>query len=92
VTTQRQQVIRKMLVSGAIAVGSCFGAAAPASAEENPGGTDSNPFGTLRCSCHETAPSGSPEVKEEIDRGLREGRSAWLPGLPAPTQPRQPMP
>jgi len=91
-TIARQHVISKMLVSGAVALGTCFGAAAPATAEDNPGGTDANPFGTLGCSCREAAPAGSPEARERIDRGLREGRSAWLPGLPAPTQTRQPLP
>jgi hypothetical protein len=93
VTTRHQRVTTKVLVSSAIAIASFLGGAAPASAEENPVGTDSNPFGTLGCgSCGETAPAGSPEATEDIARGLHEGRSAWLPGLPAPTQPRQPLP
>jgi hypothetical protein len=95
-TTQHHQVITKILVSAAIALGSCVGAAPPASADPNPIGTDPadpNPFGGLSCnSCQETAPPGSPALREEIERGLREGHSARLPGLPPPTQPRQPQP
>ena len=88
-----QQVITKILVSAAIAVGSWVGAAAPASADPNAIGTDPNPFGGLSCSsCQETAPPGSPALREQIERGIREGHSAWLPGLPPPTQPRQPQP
>ena len=75
--------ITKILVSGAIALGFCVGVAAPASA-------DPNPFAGLRCNCRETAPVDSPALMAEIDRGIQEGLSAWLPGLPAPTQPGQP--
>lgn len=82
-TTQHCQVITKILVSGAITLGACVGGAAPASG-------DPNPFGGLSCSCRGTAPAGSPDLREEIDRGLREGHSAWLPGLPAPAQSGQP--
>lgn len=70
-------VIGKMLAGTAMAVGFCAGGAAPA-------GADPNPFGTLDCSCQEAAPADSPPVRDEIDRGLREGHSAPLPGLPAP--------
>ena len=49
---------------------------------------DPNPYSGFSCNCQETAPPGSPVMSEEINRGLREGHSAWLPGLPAPTQPR----
>jgi hypothetical protein len=83
-TTPHYQVITKMLVSAAIAVGSCVGGAAPASADPNPIGTDPNPFGALSCSCQETASAGSPGLREEIDRGIRAGLSAQLPGPPAP--------
>lgn len=83
------RVITKLLVSGAIALGSCVVAAAPAGADPNQIGPDPNPFSALSCSCQGTAPAGGPDVQEEIGRGLREGLSAWLPGLPAPTQPSQ---
>jgi hypothetical protein len=63
-----------MLVA-AIVLGSYVGGTAPASADPDYG-TDPNPFGTLSCSCRETAPADSPAVKEEIDRGIREGLSA----------------
>jgi hypothetical protein len=93
-TTQHRRVITKILVSAAIALGSSVGAAAPASADPNAiGGTHPNLFGVLSCSCQETAPPGSPaQRKEEIERGIRVGLSAWLPGLPPPTQPTQPQP
>jgi hypothetical protein len=92
-TIQHYQVITKILVSAAIAIGSCVAGAAPASADPNPSSTDPNPFGALSCSCRaETAPPGSPALREEIERGIRDGRSAWLPGLPPPTQPKQPQP
>ncbi len=84
--------ITKMLVSAAIVLGFGVVGAAPAGAEPNTVGTAPNPFGTLGCSCQETAPAGSPLLREEIDRGLREGHTAVLPGLPAPAQPGQPLP
>jgi hypothetical protein len=91
-TTQHHQVITKILASAAIALGFCIVGAAPASADPNPAGNGPNPYGGLHCSCHETAPPGSAALRAEIARGLREGHSAWLPGLPAPTQPGQPQP
>jgi hypothetical protein len=84
-TTQRHQVITKILVSAAIALGSCIGGAASASADPNPTGTDPNPFGALGCNCRETAPLGSSG--EQMERGIRAGLSARLPGLPPPIQP-----
>lgn len=66
------QVIIQVLVSTAIAIGS-VGEAALAIA-------DPSPFGTLSCSCQDIAPTGSPALGEETDRGIREGLSAWLPG------------
>jgi hypothetical protein len=85
-TTQLRGVITKLLISAAIALGSSVGTAAAASA-------DPNRFGGLSCGCQETAPAGSPaQREEEIERGIRAGLSAWLPGPPAPTQPRQPQP
>jgi hypothetical protein len=85
-------LITKTLISAAIILGSCVVGAAPASADTDRASGGPNPFSTLSCSCHETAPPGSPALREEIDRGLQEGHSAWLPGLPAPTQPGQPQP
>src|SRR5258708_7216325 len=80
------------LISAAIALGSCVGLAAPASADPNPANAGPNPYSTLSCNCRESAPPDSPAVREEIHRGNQEGLSAWLPGLPQPTQPRQPRP
>jgi hypothetical protein len=82
----------KTLIGIAISLGCCGGTAAPAAADPGPAGTDPNPFGTLSCSCRETAPPDSAALREEIARGIREGRSARLPGLPAPGQPTQPRP
>jgi len=78
--------ITKVLVSGAIALGIFVGGAAPASAAPQA----PNPYSTLHSNRPETAPVGSPALMAEIDRGIQEGLSAWLPGLPAPTQPGQP--
>jgi hypothetical protein len=82
-----RRVITKMLVSGAVALGAWVVAAAPASADSNPASANPNPFATLSCACHENAPAGSPLRKDEIARGIAEGRAAPLPGIPAPTQP-----
>ena len=82
------RLIAKILVSTAIGFGALIVAAAPASADTNTGGTNPNPFSGLSCSCQKTAPAGSPAAKADIDRGIREGLSAALPGLPAPGQPR----
>jgi hypothetical protein len=84
------QVLTKIVVIGAIALGSWVGAAAPANADANPIGTDPNPFSALGCSCPETAPAGSPAG--EINRGIRAGLSASSPGLSTPAQPSQPRP
>ena len=80
--------LKRSLISAAIVLGSCVALAGPASATTGPDTTDPNPFGGLTSNSRETAPPGSPALKAEVDRGLREGHSAWLPGLPAPTQPR----
>jgi hypothetical protein len=73
---RHRHVITKLLVAGAIAVGSCVGAAAPASADPNSYGTDPNPFGALSCSCQESAPPGGPASTAELNRGIRTGVSA----------------
>lgn len=79
-TTQQHQVITKILVGGAVALGFYVGGAAPAGADPNSAGSAPNLFGGLTCSCRQTAPPGSPAAGEEIERGLREGRPAWLSG------------
>jgi hypothetical protein len=68
----------KVLLSVSIAAGFCIGAAAPATAED-----ESNVFGTLTCSCSQTAPPGSSALSE-INRGLQHARSAELAGPTAP--------
>ena len=75
-------MIRKIFVGAAIAVCACVGGTAPAGAEPNPVGTAPNPFSALGCSCPEPTPAGS--ATDEIDRGMRDGLHAALPGLPAP--------
>ena len=72
-TTQHNQVITKILVSAAIALGASVGGAALTSADPNP----TDPFGALSCSCRETASAGSPALWDEIDRGIRVGLSCW---------------
>ncbi|MCV7445676.1 hypothetical protein H7K33_25885 [Mycobacterium paraense] len=74
----------KMLGGLAIATGCCVAGAAPAQADPDAVGADPNPFGTLRCDCPETAPVGSAQRSNEITQGIREGLSAWVPGLPQP--------
>ena len=88
-TTQHHQLITKILIGAAVALGAYVGGAAPVSADPNPIGGAPNPFGGLSCSCRETAPPGSPVLREEIEQGIREGRTAWLPGPSPSTQPRQ---
>jgi hypothetical protein len=75
-TNQHHQMITKILVGAAIALSSYIGGAAPAAADANPIGTDPNPFGALGCSCRETAPPGSPALREEMERGIRAGLTA----------------
>jgi hypothetical protein len=65
-------MIAKILVSVAIALGSCVGGAAAAGADA----TDANPFGALGCSCRETAPPGSSTPREEMERGIWAGIDA----------------
>jgi hypothetical protein len=89
---QSRKMIAKLLVTAAIAVGFGVVGAAPAGADPNTGSTDPNPFGTLGCSCRETAPAGSPQAKGDIDRGIREGLTASVPGLPPPARTSQPRP
>lgn len=77
-TNQHLQRITKILIGAAVALGAYVGGAAPVSADPNPIGSAPNPFGDLSCGCRETAPPGSPALREGIDRGIREGRTAWL--------------
>lgn len=78
----RQHVVAKTLLTATLGFGLSVAAAAPAVA--NPADPDPNPFSGLRCNCHEVAPAGSPALIDEIHRGLGEGHSVLLPGLPAP--------
>ncbi|WP_082951922.1 hypothetical protein [Mycobacterium sp. 852002-51057_SCH5723018] len=91
-TTRRRRAITKGLISAAIAVGLWVGTVAPAGAAPSPDSTEPDPFAGLGCSCRETAAPGSPALKEEMARGMREGLSVWVPGLPPPPLPGQPPP
>jgi hypothetical protein len=88
-TNPYRRVITKMLVGAAVALGAGLAWAAPAAADPNAISTDPSPYGTLGCNCRETAPAHSPQLSEEINRGLREGLTASVPGLPAPARPAQ---
>lgn len=82
-TTPLYGLIIGVFAGGAVAVGCCAGAAPPA-------GADPDPYSGLHCSCQGPTGTGGAETTREIERGLREGRSAIAPGLPAPTgQPRR---
>jgi hypothetical protein len=83
------RVITKILVGAAIALGAGLAGAAPAAAGPNAIGSDPNPYGTLGCNCRETAPAGSPQLRENINRGIREGLTVSVPGLPAPARPAE---
>ncbi len=76
--------IAKMLGGLATAAGLVAGTA-PAHADPDAAGADPNPFATLHCGCREVAPADSADPRDEIKRGIREGLSAWVPGLPPPT-------
>jgi hypothetical protein len=80
------KVIMTMLVGAGIALGSGVVGTAPASAAPNTIGPNPTPYSTLHCNCAETAPAGSPALRDEIARGLWQGHSVSLPGLSAPTQ------
>jgi hypothetical protein len=69
-------MIRKMLVSTAIVIGSFAVGVAPANAEPNPNGTQPNPFSSLTCNCQEPAPAGSSDRAAQIERGIRSGLSS----------------
>jgi hypothetical protein len=88
-TSRHHQVIAKILIGAAVALGSYVGGAPPVGADPNPIGSGPNPFGGLSCSCPETAAPGSPALREGIERGIRQGRTAGLPGPAPSTQPRQ---
>jgi hypothetical protein len=88
-TNPYRRVITKMLVGAAVALGAGLAWAAPAAPDPNAISTDPSPYGTLGCNCRETAPAHSPQLSEEINRGLREGLTASVPGLPAPARPAQ---
>lgn len=69
--------ITKMIVGAVIVLGSGAVAAAPASADPNPSSTHPNPFGSLTCSCQSTAPASGAALRDQIDRGIRNGLSGF---------------
>jgi hypothetical protein len=71
-------LIPKLLVGAAIVFGCCLAGAATASADPNSSETQPDPFGSLTCSCQQTAPASGPVLREEIDRGIRDGLAAPL--------------
>jgi hypothetical protein len=86
-STRHQQIVMKILVSAAVALVLQVGCAVLAIADPDTGRTDPNPFGGLDCSCQEKYPVRNPEQREEIDRGIRDGLSAWSPqGYQRPAQ------
>jgi hypothetical protein len=93
-TTNRRhrRLITEILVGAAIALGAGLAAAAPAAAGPDATGTDPSPYGTLGCNCRESAPAGSPQLSDQINRGIREGLTVSIPGLPAPARAGQPLP
>jgi hypothetical protein len=62
--------ITKLIVGAVIVLGSGAVAAAPASA-------DPNPFGSLTCGCQSTAPASGAALRDQIDRGIRNGLSGF---------------
>ncbi len=78
--------LARMLSGLAIATGCCVAGSAAAQADPDAVGADPNPFGTLRCGCPETASGDGAERRDAIARGLREGLSTGVPGLP-PSRP-----
>jgi len=62
-------MITKMLVSAAAVLACVVVGAAPASADPNLSDTQTNPFGSLTCSCRQTTPADGP-VTAELDRGI----------------------
>ncbi|WP_156687976.1 hypothetical protein [Mycobacterium sp. Marseille-P9652] len=76
---------RMLVAAGTFAY--AVAAASTAAAEGSEPSIDApHPFGTLSCDCQQTALPNSAASLEAIDRGLQQGHSAWLPGLPAPGQ------
>ena len=80
--TARRQVIGKVSIAAVLAFGLCVAQGAPAGADD----FDQNPFSGLSCNCHKATPADAPAPLGEVHRGLREGYTAWLPGLPAVTR------
>jgi hypothetical protein len=84
--TAQHRVTAKLFAIAAVALGPWLGSTAPAGADPDAMDPGPNPFGVLRCGCHETAPPDEAARRREIEQGIQEGLSAWLPGLPPPTR------
>ena len=76
--------VSKVLGGLVIAAGCCVTGTAPAQADPDAVGADPNPYGGLRCDCREAAPAGGADQRGEIERGIREGLSVRVLGLPGP--------
>jgi hypothetical protein len=59
-------VITKILFSGAVALGTSLGLAAPA-------GADPSVFNDLGCSCPQTVANVGPSDTDQIERGIQAG-------------------
>lgn len=65
----------KALICAALIVVFGASAATPAGADPSPGGGDAHPFGGLSCSCSDTAPAGSPALRQQIAQGIQQALS-----------------
>jgi hypothetical protein len=72
-------VIKKALLSAAIALGAAMAVATPA-------GADPSAFGTLGCSCTQPVdvPHGKPAVKDQLNQGIQSGLGSLHGGPPSP--------
>lgn len=73
-TTRHHHAVANGLISGALALGVCVGGAVPAGAEPDE---------------VSVGPTPDSPAQQDIERGIRDGLSARMPGLPPPpTEPR----
>ncbi|MEB3981272.1 hypothetical protein OQ968_08365 [Mycobacterium sp. 663a-19] len=72
--TGNRHAIAKLLVSAAIALGSCVAGAAPAGADVKPASPDPSPFAALSCSYPQTAPPNT--MTGQLEQGILAGLAA----------------
>lgn len=72
-------MLKKVLLSAAIALGAALAVATPASA-------DPSSFGTLGCSCTQPgdAPHGKPAFKDQVNQGIQSGLGSLHGAPPSP--------